>query len=161
LESHKTSGTNDNITGATNVTYGGTLQLTNLGGTLAGSDAFKLFTATNYSGTFSGLVPSTPGPNTEWDTNDLATSGTLRVASAPYITAQPTNKTISIGQSATFAVTALGSVSLSYQWRFNGTNLGGSTSNSFTRSNAQLTDAGDYSVVITNYLGSVTSSVAV
>ncbi len=160
FELDKSSGTNDNLTSLTSVTYGGTLQLTNLSGTLAGGDAYKLFTATSYGGAFSALVPSTPGAGMEWDTNSLTTDGTLRILFKPYITSQPTNKTVFVGQNATFNVTAAGTASLSYQWRFAGTDIGGATTNSYTRANAQPAHAGGYTVVITNYLGSVTSDVA-
>ncbi len=160
FELNKSSATNDNISGLTSVTYGGILQLTNLDGTLTGGDSFKLFTATSYGGAFSALVPSTPGPNMEWDTTGLATDGTLRVASAPFITSEPADKTVSVGQNATFTVSAAGSVSMSYQWRFNGSDIGGATSNSYMRLNSQTNDAGGYSVMITNTFGSITSRVA-
>lgn len=44
-----------------------------------------------------------------------------------------------------------------YQWRFNGTNLANATSASYTRTNAQYADAGNYSVLITNLAGSIVS----
>ena len=68
---------------------------------------------------------------------------------------------------AFFTVTASGTAPLSYQWRFNGTNLvngsqvSGSTSPTLSILNAQPTNAGSYSVVVTNAAGSVTSAVAV
>jgi T5SS/PEP-CTERM-associated repeat protein len=80
FELNKTLGTNDNITGLAAVTYGGKLQLSNLSGSLASGDSFKLFDAGSYSGSFSEIIPSSPGGNLVWDTNGLATNGTLRVA---------------------------------------------------------------------------------
>ena len=50
---------------------------------------------------------------------------------------------------------------VAYQWQFNTTNILGATNSSLTLSNIQLADAGNYSVVITNLGGSVTSSNAV
>lgn len=76
----------------------------------------------------------------------------------PYITTQPQSLTVTQNNSATFNVTAGGTVALAYQWRFNGTNLAGATGSSFTRNNVQPIDAGDYSVLITNVAGMVTSS---
>jgi hypothetical protein len=38
-------------------------------------------------------------------------------ATAPSITAQPAAQSISVGQTATFAVTATGSTPLTYQWQ--------------------------------------------
>ena len=45
-----------------------------------------------------------------------------------------------------------------FQWRVNGTNLSGATSSAFSLSNALATDAGNYSVVVSNINGAVTSS---
>ena len=53
-------------------------------------------------------------------------------ATAPSITSQPASQTINVGGSATFSVTASGTGPLSYQWRFNGTNISGATSASYT-----------------------------
>ena len=77
-----------------------------------------------------------------------------------YITAQPQAVTTPVGSNATFTITAGGTTSLAYQWRLNGTNIAGATSSSYTRIGAQVIHAGNYSVVVTNASGSVTSSVA-
>jgi autotransporter-associated beta strand protein len=71
MELNKTANTNDTIT-AGSFSYGGTLVLTNLSGTLAASDSFKLFNGAG-TGTFSNIVPAIPGLNLAWDTNSLAT----------------------------------------------------------------------------------------
>src|SRR5439155_9675989 len=76
----------------------------------------------------------------------------------PAITAQPQSLTVTAGQNATFSVTATGTVPLSYQWRFGGTNIPSATASAYTRANAQTNDAGNYSVVITNQAGSATST---
>ena len=57
-------------------------------------------------------------------------------------------------------MTATGTAPLSYQWLLGGTNISGANTNAYTRSNVQTNDAGNYSVVVTNIAGSVTSSVA-
>ncbi|NOS72622.1 MAG: hypothetical protein HOP33_22210 [Verrucomicrobia bacterium] len=85
----------------------------------------------------------------------------LTVDGRPAILSQPQSVSVNAGANATFNVAAAGSPTLGYQWRFAGTNVPGATLTSFTRSNAQPTDAGNYSVVITNSEGSVTSAVAV
>ena len=76
----------------------------------------------------------------------------------PAITTQPQNQSVLAGQTATFSVAATGTPPLNYQWFFSGTNIAGATTNPFTLANVQLTNAGNYSVVITNIAGSVTSS---
>jgi len=91
----------------------------------------------------------------------------LTVLVPPDITAQPTNQNVVAGSNTFVAVTATGTASLSYQWRFNGTNLanggqfGGVGSPTLSITNAQPGNAGSYSVVVTNSAGSVTSAVAV
>src|SRR5256885_9224522 len=40
---------------------------------------------------------------------------------APTITRQPASQTVSVGQTATFTVTATGTAPLSYRWQKNGT----------------------------------------
>ncbi len=64
------------------LTYGGTLWL-NISDTLDASDTFKLFAAGSYSGVFANIIPVTPGPGLAWNTNTLASDGTLRIVSAP------------------------------------------------------------------------------
>ena len=76
----------------------------------------------------------------------------------PAITTQPQSQSVLAGQTATFSVAATGTPPLNYQWLFSGTNIAGATTNPFTLANVQLTNAGNYSVVITNIAGSVTSS---
>ena len=89
-----------------------------------------------------------------------SSNATLTVAAAPVITQQPQSLTVGIGDDATFTVFAGGVTPLSYQWRFYGTNIAGATTNFYTRTNVQQSDAGDYSAVITNSEGSITSKVA-
>ncbi|HXU76504.1 MAG TPA: GH25 family lysozyme [Methylomirabilota bacterium] len=79
-------------------------------------------------------------------------------AVAPAITAQPVAVAVKVTSNAQFTVTATGIPAASYQWRFNGTNIAGASSSSYTQTNAQYADAGNYSVVVTNIAGSMTSS---
>jgi autotransporter-associated beta strand protein len=73
--------TNSSVKGISIFASGGTLSVTN-GGTdvLTVGDSFKLFYATNFTGAFTNIVPALPGAGLAWNTNDLATSGTLAVA---------------------------------------------------------------------------------
>ena len=81
MELHAAARTNDLVRGLTIVTYGGTLTLSNLAGTITASNAFKLFNANSYRGAFTTLTPASPGAGLAWNTNTLATDGTLRVVS--------------------------------------------------------------------------------
>jgi len=86
---------------------------------------------------------------------------TVTSASPPSITTQPASLSVNPGASATFSVVAGGASPLSYQWRFNGVNISGATSSSYTKSNVQATNAGNYSVVVNNAYGTATSANAV
>ena len=79
----------------------------------------------------------------------------------PVITSQPTNQTVVAGSNVTFTVIATGFAPLSYQWQFNGTNLNGATGTNYSRTGVMWTNAGSYTVVVSNSVGSITSSVAV
>ena len=82
-------------------------------------------------------------------------------ATAPTITAQPTNQTVAVGQSATFSVTAAGTAPLSYQWQKGTTAITGATSASYTTAAATTSDNGtQFSVVVKNSAGNVTSNAA-
>jgi len=75
----------------------------------------------------------------------------------PTILSQPQPQTVFVGETAAFSVVAGGSLPLTYQWRLNGTNIPGATTNSFTRLNAQFAHAGNYSVFVSNNIGTATS----
>jgi hypothetical protein len=84
----------------------------------------------------------------------------------PSITTQPTNQTVVATTNVTLTVEAAGSGPLSYQWLLNGTNLSnngqfsGVTSPTLLIPYALPSQSGGYSVVVTNFAGSVTSAVA-
>jgi len=80
---------------------------------------------------------------------------------APTITAQPVSQSLAQGQQATFTVVANGLGTLTYQWRKNGMNIAGATGPSYTIVALAYADAGSYDVVVTNYIGSITSATAV
>ncbi len=80
---------------------------------------------------------------------------------APYIITPPQSRIIATGSNTVIAVTAGGTAPLGYQWLFAGANISGANADFFTINNVQFTNAGNYSVLVTNSIGSVTSSVAV
>ncbi len=84
----------------------------------------------------------------------------LPTTDAPVITLQPASRTNVAGTTASFGVAASGDLPIAYQWFFNGNTVPGATTYSYSRANVQSVDAGNYSVVISNSFGSVTSLVA-
>jgi autotransporter-associated beta strand protein len=87
MKLNQTSGTNDVLSVGGALTYGGTLTVTNLSGTLAAGDSFKLFNASTYAGYFNTTNLPVLGNSLVWDTSAL-TNGRLNVVSkpAPHIT---------------------------------------------------------------------------
>lgn len=80
---------------------------------------------------------------------------------APTFKTQPVSATIKEGQTATFTVTATGNPAPTYQWKKNGTIISGATSSSYTTPSTTLSDNGaQFTVVISNSVGSKTSSIA-
>jgi hypothetical protein len=76
----------------------------------------------------------------------------------PFITGQPQGLEVKAGSNVTFTVQAGGTSPLGYLWRFNGTNIAGANTSSLSRPNVQAGDAGNYSVLVTNIAGNVTSA---
>ncbi|HEY1786960.1 MAG TPA: hypothetical protein VGJ73_02335 [Verrucomicrobiae bacterium] len=67
-------------------------------------------------------------------------AGLGAAAASPYIAQQPTSESAAIGSVATFSVEATGSLPLSYQWRFNGTNILNATNGVYSKSDVQASD---------------------
>jgi hypothetical protein len=77
----------------------------------------------------------------------------------PFFTLQPRSQTVVMGAKATFSPLVSGTAPFTYQWLKSGTNLPGITSATYSLTNVQPEQAGDYQVVVTNLYGAVTSSV--
>jgi sugar lactone lactonase YvrE len=93
------------------------------------------------------------------DTNN----DTLRLGLLPAIPAiqnQPQSQTVTAGNSVQFSVTASGRPAPTYQWYFNGNAITGATGNSYSLTNAQASNAGNYTVAVTNAMGGKTSDPA-
>jgi len=96
--------------------------------------------------------------------NGLSITGASRPASpagAPAVTVQPADQSVTVGQTATFAVTVTGTAPLTYQWQKGGMAIAGSTASSYTTPATTLADSGGkFSVVISNSAGSTPSNSA-
>ncbi len=97
------------------------------------------------------------------DTNQIVIIDAVRVVSStvPFVVSQPLSQSVKIGKSATLSVSATGSPPLSYQWKFNGTDITNATSTNLVVANVQPDKAGAYSVVVSNFLSSAISTSAI
>lgn len=84
----------------------------------------------------------------------------IAAAAAPAITSQPSSQTKNVGDSVTFTVVATGTPTPTYQWKKGSNDINGATTASYTINSVASGDAADYTVVITNVAGSVTSNAA-
>lgn len=86
--------------------------------------------------------------------------GEYSTTTAPYIIASPSVPAMAAGASVSLAVQAGGSAPLSYQWFKDATPLSGATNSTLSFSGVYYTDAGSYTVQVTNNLGSIMSTAA-
>jgi arabinogalactan endo-1,4-beta-galactosidase len=86
---------------------------------------------------------------------------------APFILTQPVNLTILNGNSASFSAAVIGATPIAYQWQQNGTNLAdgigisGANTTNLTLTDITYNSSANYTLVVTNTYGSVTSSMAI
>ena len=90
----------------------------------------------------------------------VATNMLLTVYGMPIITNQPVSVTSSSGANVSFSVVAGALPSPTYRWRLGTSTLTGQTNATLNLTNISPGDAGGYTVVISNFLGSITSAVA-
>ena len=115
------------------------------------------YTISNAQGSDQGtyVVKVTNGGGTVNSSNAV-----LTVRLPPTITNPPLSQTNAVGASASFSVGVSGADPFYYQWRYNGVPLAGATNGTLLINNLQTNHAGGYSVVISNDLGSATSTEA-
>jgi len=79
----------------------------------------------------------------------------------PFVVNPPRNLSLFVGETARFLVEAASSAPLNYQWYQDNTLLSGATNASLVLSRLATTNAGSYTVTVSNSLGSATSAPAV
>ena len=121
--------------------------------------------ATNSSYSITSSLAGDAGSYTVVATNSVSVvtsnAAVLTVNSAPAMTTQPVGATVATGASVTLTAAASGSPAPTFQWRKNGAAIAGATGSSYVIAIVTMADAGNYSVVATNIVGSVTSNTAV
>src|SRR2546425_624130 len=82
----------------------------------------------------------------------------ITVVGDPAIVVQPQSQSVTQGVTVNFSVGASGTDPLDYQWSYNGAPINGATDSTYSITNVQYRQRGNYAVVVTNALGSVVSS---
>lgn len=116
-----------------------------------------------YDRKFSGSLDEVSLYNRALSSNEIAAlyaAGSAAKCKAPTIIAQSGGQTQYWGGGATFSATVAGAPPLSYKWLKNNSPYDGATNSSLVMTNLQLTDAGSYVLVITNVVGSNTTTAA-
>ena len=108
---------------------------------------------TTDAGTYSVVVTNVAGTAT-------SAGAVLTVNVPPSITTQPKSQSVKAGANVLFTAAATGTAPLSYQWSFNGVKIPGAVAASYTRSNAQVTNAGSYTVAVSNLTRIVANATA-
>jgi autotransporter-associated beta strand protein len=112
IELNKTALTNDVILGVSSLTCSGTLTVTNLDGTLAAGDSFRIFYATNYnSSTFAAFNLPPLGVGLAWNTTNLTVNGALSVIA----TALPQFSSIVQSGDGNFIFSGTGAAGVTYE----------------------------------------------
>ncbi|HEY9250135.1 MAG TPA: immunoglobulin domain-containing protein [Rariglobus sp.] len=113
--------------------------------------------ATQATLTLTAITLDDAGEYTVVVTNTIGSTesavATLTVHIPPKITAQPAGRTVGIGATVIFSVSATGSPAPSYQWLKDGQEISGATADQYTIYDAQSTDSGGYSVRVSNTVG--------
>jgi pectate lyase len=150
-----------------NATNGLNIVATMTGGTInnSGTATASYTDGTPNGGSYSfdtfALRPSETNTTAEVFDTSLLKVEFIPGATPPAIDVDPEDQMILVGQNALFAVSASGTLPLYYQWCFNTNSvINNATNFSMVVADAQLSDAGGYSVVVSNSYGSVTSAVA-
>ncbi|MCX5697146.1 MAG: fibronectin type III domain-containing protein, partial [Candidatus Omnitrophica bacterium] len=113
------------------------------------------FTVSPYTYTFNNVTA-----------NHTIAASFVAQASAPTITTQPVDQTVSIGSNVSFNITSTGTAPLAYQWQKDGSMLSngswitGADTQVLSISNVAAADAGNYSCLVANTAGSATSASA-
>ncbi len=110
------------------------------------------------AGTLGGQAALGPFTLTHAGSSDLFLA--TITSQPPVISTQPASQNIGVTQPVTFSVAATGTLPVSYQWRFNGTNIVGATNSAFTIASVVPGSAGGYSVLVGDALGIATSATA-
>ena len=154
--------TNDQLKVAGTLTFGGSVYVGNLAGTLASGQTFKLFNAAGYAGRFPSVTLPTLDAGLVWDTSRMALEGTISVATLPSATISPATTNAECASTILLAGLAGGTPPFAYQWFDNQTNaIAGATNAALTLSNVRSAQAGTYTLLVSNNVGNASAIASV
>lgn len=162
-------------------TYDGIVMKTYLDGVQSGEQpASGVLMITDTAMTIGAYAPETNGPIENWYFGGLIDDVRIynRALSASeiqqlylhesqpsnqpvVIVQQPINVSAVVSRDVTFQISATGTEPLAYQWKFNGTPIAGATSTSLVLKGVTSSNAGSYTVDVSNSFGAITSNPAV
>ena len=160
VEAGKTATFTVTATGGETLAYQWKKNGTDVSGATASTYTTPVTAIADHGTKYSVAVTNSAGTTTSSDATLTVTAAPV-VATKPAITTHPAAQTVVTGTTASFSVSASGTVPFSYQWKKNGTDIPGATSSSYTTPATTMADDGTkFSVMVTNSAGSVTSNEA-
>lgn len=136
------------------------------GSPVIGTDGMIYVGSDNRSGAYLHALWGSAGPaNTSWPMfrRSADRTGALPPGGPPLITVLSADRSVAPGSNVVFQVTAIGAAPMRYQWQRNGENLTdacnvfGTQTATLIVNEAMFADAGDYTVLISNDAGAITS----
>jgi hypothetical protein len=112
---------------------------------------------------FHGVLDEVSLYNRVLSSNEVAAlyaSGSAGKCKAPTLLTQPSGQTCYWGSSVTFTAAVTGVNPLTYRWQKAGATIPGATNPALVLTNLQITNAGNYDLLVTNVDGSMTSNPA-
>jgi hypothetical protein len=109
---------------------------------------------------FNGVIDEVTLYSRALSSNEIASiyaAGSAGKCKDPLIIRHPQSQNLYWGQAATFNVGVKGTQPFSYQWLKNGQPITGETTTNLVLTSVQATNAGSYSVIVSNSVGAVTS----
>jgi len=121
-------------------------------------------TASDFASSISGPVDLQVGPDglLYYVAHNAGAIGRIRATSnqPPVITTQPANRTVAVGQAASFSVIASGTQPLAYQWQRGTTNIAGATASNYSLTAGVADNGATFRVIVSNTFGTATSTSA-
>lgn len=124
-------------------------------GTVSGATSLSLILSGATAADSGAYSVAITGPSGTW----VSPAAALAVLNPPQLVTGPASQSVYQGAPVFLNVLATGDA-LTYHWRHNSADITGATTNVLTLASAQLEDAGSYSVIVQNPVGSFTSDPA-